>query len=199
MRQNAYKTFPLTVAAGETAVINASGTFINCLASDQDDFLMALDDGNPEFFAEGISIELSPGDAGFQKISVTNPNGSSLTVRLGLGYGRVNDSRKTITITGGVDSNIVTPTGLVTTSDVSVSTASATQVLASNADRKKAYVFNPAAAGGSIIRVGDSNVGASRGARVPPQQGIELETTAAIYVYQASGSSMSIAVMETEA
>lgn len=102
-----------------------------------------------------------------------------------------------INITANVSTQEVIPGTLNSYPDVACPNAAATQVLAANANRVYAYIFNPAAVGTTNIRVWDSTVTASRGFPVPPQQGLTIATVGAIFVRNDTGGAINVPVTET--
>lgn len=85
---------------------------------------------------------------------------------------------------------------IVTTADVSITGAAAAAVVkAANTARREILIGN-LAANASVIRVGDSSTGASRGQEVSPGQTLTLSTEAAVYVY--SPTTQSVSVIEVE-
>lgn len=87
-------------------------------------------------------------------------------------------------------------TVLDTAADVSCANAAVTEVLAANAARRTAILQNIDAA--AVVRVGDSNVTATRGIRLSAGDSIEMDTTESIQVRNDSGAAVDIAVAWTE-
>ena len=86
---------------------------------------------------------------------------------------------------------------LDTIADVAVNATTTTQILATNAARKEAIISN-LAANATVVRVGDSNTGASRGAEIPPGGSAVIEGGEAIFVYNPSAGTINIGVTYTE-
>lgn len=112
-----------------------------------------------------------------------------MTVREGEG-GLVSVENPAVSFTGV---SITRPSVVDTVSDVSVNATSSGQVLAANADRFRAFINNLS---GNTVRVGDSNVGATRGLPLEPGETVDFEGTEAIHVYNPGGVAADIAVME---
>lgn len=101
-------------------------------------------------------------------------------------------------IDGAIDAEIQPPDTVATVADVTVTAgAAAASVLAQNSARKKALISSPTT-NSQLIRIGDSNIGASRGTPLLQGQSIELETSAAIYAYTASGTNQTLNISYTE-
>ena len=93
--------------------------------------------------------------------------------------------------------SVNSPGTLATNADQSVAASTSTQVLAADANRREAILTN-LSSNGAAFRIGDANVGASRGIELPVGSTVYLETTAAVHVYNTNGSSaQDIAVQET--
>lgn len=92
----------ITIADGDTYPIRVTGNFINVKSADQD-FTIRIDGSEELKAAQNRRFRLSPDDS-FKSIEVINDSGSSLTFQLEIGY-------------GGVESDDVTITGTVSTSD----------------------------------------------------------------------------------
>lgn len=84
---------------------------------------------------------------------------------------------------------------IITAADQSVGTGSATQIAAANASRRTIIVQN--LDGTNFIRVGDSNVSASRGIVVAAGESITLENTAAVFAI-ADTAAVNVAVLEND-
>lgn len=144
------------------------------------------------FAGQGIGLRC---EDVFNRLTLINIGGTSMTITIALAYGFVNDDRLnvsgTVTVAGNVNVN---PAAAFTTSAaVSVLTTATTQVLAANTSRKEAIISNYAA-NNTVIRVGDGTAG--EGIEVSIGGSLILSTTAAISVYNPSGSTISIGVAE---
>lgn len=96
------------------------------------------------------------------------------------------------------DASLVTftkPSVLDTITDVACANAAVTQVLAALSTRRKAMIQNLSAS--ADVRIGDSNVTATRGTRLGPGELYEVETTESIHVRNDSGASVSVSVAWT--
>lgn len=183
----------LSVANGANHVINRGGTFVRVREADQA-FKILLDD-DVELKAELNDIfRLKDGDS-FDRVTIINDSGATLAFQLEIGFGGVETNN--VSLSGTLKTAAQGHASLVTTADDSIAATTTVLVLAANTDRKEAIITN-LADNGAKIRVGDSNTGASRGVELSPGQSITLETTAAIYVYNAGAASQSVALLEVE-
>jgi hypothetical protein len=183
-------------ANGEIA-LNITGQFLSVTEASSSDFDIALgDDAVWIVFDKGIRYALPNGER-FSRVRFRDRSGATNTLRVYYGDGLFDDNRVSISgsVVIGAAVEIATPTTVTTTADQSVPNAVATQVLAANAGRKLAIVQNK---GTAAIRVGDSNVAAARGVELASGASWEVATTAALYVYQASGSALTIAANEVD-
>ncbi len=90
--------------------------------------------------------------------------------------------------------NLVTPTDLSPFADVSAGATAKTQIMASNANRKKAVIHNHSTT--DVLRVGDTNVTATKGLRLMPEQSLEMEITDEIYVYNNTAGAITVSGYE---
>jgi hypothetical protein len=179
------------VPANEEVTVNITGQFLSVTEATSSLFQIALgDSSNWITFDKGIRYALPNGER-FGRVRFRDTSGAQNVLRLYYGDGTFDDNR--VSISGGVE--FIVPTGIATTADQSVPSGAATLVLASNSARKLAIVQNKGAA---AIRVGDSNVTATRGVELASGASWEVATTAALYVFQASGGAMDVAANEVE-
>jgi hypothetical protein len=82
------------------------------------------------------------------------------------------------------------PQNLVTHADAAITgAAAAAQILAANASRTTAWIAN---VGSNGARLGDANTAAAQGVALAAGATIAIETTAAIYAYSASGTTLAL-------
>lgn len=170
------REFPRTIPANGHHDFAVEGSFIYLHTSDQP----------LKVFVRDQLITMRQGDkrrveGGFDGFSVDNNNASDASSVFIIGDG---DYVRTSVI-GEVGSD------LDTTADVTIATATAAQVLAANASRKAAWIESDVP-----VRLGDTNVSASRGLRVPAGQPTKIETTAAIHIRNDSGASATVTLAE---
>ena len=80
-----------------------------------------------------------------------------------------------------------------TSADVVLAGSATTLIVAVSATRHCVLIGN-LSTNSSMFRVGDSNVGASRGAELAPGESLSIETTGAIYGYN-PGANQSVSVL----
>jgi len=141
-------------------------------------------------FEQGLVYKLPSGER-FDRFRIRNESGSTATLEVVSGFGDYGDNR--VVLTGGV--SVSGTDSFVTAADQSIPNTTATSVLAYNADRRQAIIQNH---GAVDLRVGDSNVSASRGIKVAPGGTVILDTKAQIYVYHAAGAAMDVGVQGLE-
>lgn len=209
MSDNSYQSYRTTLAAagsnGDTRDVNVVGDFMRVLSATAgtiSDLEISVNQGRPSVAFVGFALNLQNavedigGRSSFYTMTIRNLSAAPNTVVIGAGDAAIIDDR--LNLSGSITANVVVPNTVTTAADVTVNTGASGQVLAAKAGRQNAYVFNPGAIGTTPIRVGDTNVTASRGMAVPPQQGITLFTTAAIFVRNDTGGNLAFPVMETE-
>lgn len=163
------------VAADGSVTVPAFATFVR-IESATGAFRVQIDDGEPFDCFAGFKYR-TPAGIEVQRVGFTDESGAQNTLVYWVGWGDIDDT--------STDVEIAPSSALASAADVTVTTA-ATAILASNAARIRALISNNDAA--IAMRVGDSNVSASRGVRVPPGGAIVLETTAAVYAAAESSS-----------
>jgi hypothetical protein len=85
-----------------------------------------------------------------------------------------------------------------TVADVTVvAAAAAAQVIAANTSRMSVQITS-LSTNTQVVRVGDSNVGASRGDVLNPGESISYDTTAAIFAYTGAGADQTLAISYLE-
>lgn len=182
----------VNIPAGAEIPFNFTGDFVALIAqSGSTDIKLGIGDNPPQDFEKGLSYKMPPGTF-YDLFRIKNGGASAATITIAYGFGEFSDGR--LVVTGGVA--ISSPSVFTTAADQSITTATATEIIAANPDRKQAVVQNLDA--GTAIRVGDSNVGATRGILVDPGGTLVLDLTAAVWVYHAKGSNLSVAAQELE-
>ncbi len=187
-----FQTYERTIAAGDSVEINREASAFSVISA-TGAFKMALGATAPEFEAEaGIGFESA---RHWRTTRLINEGGAPVVVVVGLALGRIIDNRVTIP----ANTSIGVTAGSTADSDAATACASgaATQVLAANATRRTAIICNDDAA--ATIYVSFANSASARGIKLPPGGVATLDTTAAIYVYQASGGSVNVLGSEVEA
>lgn len=182
----------VTIPAGSEIPFNFTGDFVALIAqTGSSDIKLGIGDNPPQDFEKGLSYKM-PAGTFYDLFRIKNTGGSDATITIAYGFGEFSDGR--LVVTGGVA--ISSPTVFTTAADQSITTATATQVIAANAARRQAIVQNLDTS--VSIRVGDSNVGATRGTVLGAGGTLILDTTAAVWVYHAKGSNLDVAAQELE-
>lgn len=201
MSKQDVRDYPLSIAANSQIELNVSGRFIRCLSSSLDDFLIMVDDGTEYFFASGIEYRLPIEQQDFKKVTIKNNNGSTLTIRLAVGYGVLKDDRRNFS--GSVTTKEVVPQVLDDDPVTTVASGSQTTIITANTDRVALHITNHAPAGsGYSIMVGDApgagGAGTVRGIIIPPQSTFTLYTTALVRCWHENGVDIDVACTWTE-
>lgn len=149
-------------------------------------------------FDDGVFIQRQEGMGGsadYQRVTVKSP--TNQTVIISLGSGVMHDGRGTVS-GFTVNATIESPNSSPSTPDVSIPAGTTVQVLAPNANRKKAIIF----AGESNIenlRIGGhSSVGASNGGILAPGGNGEIESETGVWVYNPGAAAETVTIIELE-
>lgn len=178
-------------ASGEVSV-GITGQFLAPVSATSSNFQMQIgDDGTWVDFDAGVQYQL-PENRQFPTVRFRDRSGSANTVGLYYGRGDFRDNR--VSINGSVTTTLAD--AITTQADDSINSATATLLLAPNAGRRDAIIQN--LDGAAELRVGDSNVSATRGVKVSPGGTLILSTRAAIYAYQNSGAAIDVSATELE-
>lgn len=124
-----------------------------------------------------------------------NNSGSSVTLEFATAAGLLITDRRLAVLGGTVETDAVSPGTLRTTADETVAATSTAEVLAADTDRAEAIIKNLDSS--NAVRVGDGDVGASRGHHLGPGDSVVLTTTAAISVHNPAGSGVDVSLVET--
>lgn len=111
-----YKAPPYTLQPGQRVTVQVMGREVAVIEADKD-FLIATNDGEPEFITAGL--QLSP-EGGFHNIVMRNPHPEAINVRLGITDGAIKDNRASVSTVLPVRD----PTDLSSFSDVIAQAAS---------------------------------------------------------------------------
>jgi len=204
MTRYAAQDYSLTVPTGQEITLNVSGEYVRCVYSNQDDFQIGLDAESTTFFAQGCETRIPAGSEFFRTLRIKNNNGSDLTVRLIVGYGTYKDDRLQQSgtvqaeITNPEDIKLEVPDRVSSQSTATLASGASAIIVAGNSLRDVLYVSNCEPIGGTTIWVGNSFVNINRGIPIPPQGVLPLQTTDGLYGRQDSGSSVSVAFLQTE-
>jgi hypothetical protein len=197
------RIFDLTSARTDERVPIGASNFLWAVSSSDDSAELEVKFNSPTSsgitFKKGMMIRTS----GFKNLYITNSAqaGVTLTFHYGLegkDFEIINpaSSASSTTISGTVTVDKVDATGLVSTADNTLADATKTSVLALNANRKEAIITNIHVT--SSIRVGDTDITATRGALLQAGQTIILATTAEIFCRNDSGGTVDVTLLEIE-
>jgi len=185
---NPYKQFNLTIADGEARelfynfnyfrileITNSTGVSIRFGSS-----------GTPtDVVGAGIGYEMP---SVVDRATIINQSGGAITIKLGLAVGRIDDDR--LAVSGAIKTSVGSNFGAAT--DVTVPDSTSTVVLSSDESRRTAIITN--LSDSHSVRLKGVSGAVVTGIIVYPNQTVFLDVTSAIYAYQESGSSVSLAV-----
>ncbi|WP_430448732.1 hypothetical protein [Rhodophyticola sp.] len=177
-------TFTVTIPANGERQIDRVGDAIKCLSASHD-FKLGLDGSPLSDFSQGIGFRTAA--AGFRSVRIVNPINSELTVQLSFARGDITDDRAAFS--GALNVTEARPSVFATPAPVACPSGAATQILPADANRKEALVTNLGA--GRVFLQGA--VGAAGvGQPIEPLATIILENTAALFVRNDTGASVTI-------
>lgn len=175
------------LAIGQEVEINGTGDAVALQSADGDIEVIIPGQG---------SVRLSPGESHkitrgqFKTVSIKNLHGSANSVRVLVGYIQWVSAK----LTGAVNAQPVTSGELVSLADAVVTNATKLVIANANADRRELHIHNPA--GGGSLRIGDTNITASRGIELLAGQTLILATGAQVSARNDSGASITISLLE---
>ena len=162
-----------------------------------------LGDAFEVFYATGkIQIQFDDGPAitseqtcgndvqEYNKVTVISPINQVVTLKLG--SGGITDNRLSLTI-GALTVAMSVPATCVSDVDVAVPATSAVQILAFDANRRRAKIMVPQTAG-NTIRIGGAATNATHGVEYQPGTGDDFETTAAIFAYNSGAAPINLQI-----
>jgi len=120
-----------------------------------------------------------------QECRFANRTGTAITITIALAIGDISDDR--LNVSGSL--NLSKSTVIDTRSDVTLTAATATQIAPADTARRELIVTNMT---GEFIRIGDSGVGATSGARVADGASVTLTGSFAVFGYSVAGGAVSI-------
>lgn len=169
------RIYRLDLSAGDTVQIEAVGRCVRGISGSAR-YELALDGAAPTQFETGIAYE-SPRQ--FSKVTLSSS--VDQVVEVAISAGAVSDNRMVgrVDITGGIDSNILTPASIATGSASVAVTAS--QLVPANDDRASLLIVPV----GGKIYVGDAGVTVSTG--IPVTGSFTLQSRAALHAVSEFG------------
>jgi hypothetical protein len=185
---NPYREFTFSVAvSGAETIFFAHRYFRVMTISGTASIRFGASGSKTSFIGAGVGIEL---DSPTDRVTIFNEGGGILTLTVALSMGRISDDR--LNVSGTVSTQETKAATLTSTADVALAAAS-TIIKAANTTRRAIIITNTHAA--NAVRIGEVSVAAARGAYLAPGASISLDTTAAVYGYDASAA-VTVSVLE---
>lgn len=189
---NPYKEFEITIPAGGIENIYYVFSYFQVLGASTTSGIEIRFGGASsatDVISAGVGYGLPAGRV-TDRVEIHNTSGASVTLKIGLAIGTINDSR-------------FTASGVVTTKDVGSTLTSArttisgtpVQLVPANSNRKDLIIYN--ADNTAFVYVGDSTVTSSSGVALLGREKIVLSTTAEVWVV-ALGGAVGVVAMEIE-
>lgn len=177
------RTFNTTVPAGQSTEVSLPGDFIHFTECS----------GTLTVKASGLQCDAEEGhkiksSQQFKTFWLENDSVSDITVTLTVGNGDFDNSR----FSGVVE--VKNSTGLDCVADITVSATSQQLLINSNTARKELIL--QLISGASPVRIGDNTAAANKGVSLSTGETLMLSTEAAIYAYNANGTSSVLSVTE---
>lgn len=191
--QAAFRRLTYVIPAGNFQKIDFTGTYIKVVSASVavSNIEVEIDQSGRWLPEVGLEYQFMP--YAYRRVTIYNNDALPQTVVILLGYGDCRDPGSISTIVGTV--TLSKATVLDTITDVVAAAGVATQILPALATRRSAILTNLDAA--TALRFGDSNVTATRGTRVSAGQAIIIDTTEAIFAFNASGAPVNVSVTWT--
>jgi len=178
------KVIKRRITANTGQNIHAVGRFI-WLKSATGQVLVKSDRGETAVLTAGDFVRM---DKSFTEFFVTDESGAQNDVTF-----NISEQGEAGLYTTAV--NLQVPGSLIDIADKLLTAATATLVLAANANRNEAIITGDAGNANST-RIGSSAVAANRGTPLAPGQTIILDTTAAIYAFNAAAEYLNVGYTE---
>lgn len=187
-----YATRYFLIPAGATVELVRTATFVTVLAASGP--FKASFDSSPAFDLEqGLTIRTPDG---FHRIEMTNKGASTISVKLGVGKGDVNDAR--LTLSGQVTTAESMPDTLTTGAPISAINGAVTPLASANPLRRELMAVVDAGAAGPVFIGGAAGATAGQGIPVQPGQALTLSTTAAVHVRNDTGAAVNVYIAQIE-
>lgn len=136
-------------------------------------------------------LQWNRGDRGgeyFDEVTIRNESGGSVNFVADIGYGDISDPPSAV--------STQVPNSQSSTADATAGAAAA-EIVAANANRRRVHI----GANGNntqYVRIGDSNITATRGVQLGPGMAITIEGTQAIYAIREAAGTVDIWILEEE-
>lgn len=173
------------VPAGGTIPFPLTGEYVHIVASSQNAVGIGLDGEAPQYSLLGETLRMPVGGQ-FSRVLVENRSGTddlTITLVYGVGLFELNQVKFSV------------PSTLETSTDVTLATGVAAQILASNANRRKA-IIKSLNANTVDIRIGDASVAADKGYQLMPGEEREIEVTSSIWGFNNAPGDQVVSVLE---
>lgn len=187
MKPRRYSTFDVTLAAGESFMLERAGNAVRCLEATAA-FEVGIDDEPPGKMEKGIGFE---GGDTFSRLRLTNTSLGVNFIRVAVALGNINDGR--LTFGGGLSVTIPPIAAVASLADVSIAATSTVQVVAADGTRRAVIVGNKKN-NTQTMRIGDAGANAAEGFELAPGEKVELEIIAALYAYNPGAVAESLTV-----
>ncbi|PJE25764.1 hypothetical protein SAMN06297129_2449 [Pseudooceanicola antarcticus] len=190
MADVSYTTRELVIPAGGSIETFRDASFVTCLEA-QAPFKIAFEGGQSSDFEAGLTLTPS---GGLRTMELRNTGATDNRVKLAFGKGEIQDSR--LTLGGSIAANIEPGDMFNTPLPVSAGDAAVTLLAAANSNRAELILANDGA--GKVYIGGTAAAVAGQGLPLAVGQALSLDTSAAVYARNDSGSAVSICVAEIE-
>ncbi len=190
--QPQFKIFTHTVAPNAQLEVARAGTFINCLEANGP-FRMALNDGAATEFKPGLVYDAS---VPFDRVRLINDTGTAVTVKLAIGAGGVRDTRLVL------EANSLTTreeysAEIFADATRTVAIGSVVQILPADPRRETMAILNVTDNDDALGWVRHDNSAIRGGLPIGPFDGVSINTTAAIFVYNPSPVAIEVSTLVT--
>jgi hypothetical protein len=169
--------------------VNTPGDFVMCTSCTAP-FTVRFDDQGYTLLDNNVAYKL---EANFKKcflLSTVNQ-----TVQIVVGFGECINNRLYVPSAVTIGATIVNGNTFTPLADVSMTAGAAVQIMAANANRKSLTISSNINNAGSL-RLGDSTVTATKGLELAPGSTVSLDTTAAVYGWNTTGTTFSVSAVE---
>lgn len=189
IRKTVYQERVITIPAYQRVSVKIYGNWFTILENTIEDVKITFDRGQQTTLKTGIQVKISNNFEAVTEVEFHNYTGAAITLTYAFSNQEIKDSR--LTVSGTINTRPEIPDDFDTITDTSVPSGVPTIVIGSGV-AKTLFIKNPSST--HAIRVGDGNVSANRGIPLEPGENGIFECSASAYVFQNSGSVMSIPV-----
>jgi hypothetical protein len=194
MEKVSYAALVYKIDPGATVGVEKQSGFIACLNATAP-FKIKFDDGSFSDFEAGLTYTPK---FGFNRVDLFNPSAQEIEVKLGFGKGSINDARVTISAGQELNTQERVPDVFASGPAVLCVKGLCTIVAAANPKRKEILIVSPSDADALIYIGGSATTAQGDGLPLATGQSLILNTTAAVYVRNNTGTNLSISVAQIE-